>query len=276
MSQVLAEVKQVSVDYQTRTGSTVTALSGFDLTISAGEFVSVVGPSGCGKSSLLRLLGGLQVPTSGSVRYRGQVLTGPRPLEVALVFQDFSLLPWRTVLANTEFGLELRKVPKAERRAVANRELERVGIADFADSYPRELSGGMQQRVGIARALAMGTELMLMDEPFGSLDEQTREAIGEEVARILTDVGKTCLLVTHSIGEAILLSDRIVVVSARPGRVMADIAVPGPRPRPADFMAEEAFVKLRTTIYRMLHAPSEASTPIMAGTLHSIDSSEGQ
>lgn len=265
MSQTLAEVQQVTVDYRTRTGSTVTALSGFDLTISAGEFVSVVGPSGCGKSSLLRLLSGLQAPTSGSVRYRGEALVGPRPLEVALVFQDFALLPWRTVLANTEFGLELRKVPRAERRAIAERELERVGIADFADSYPRELSGGMQQRVGIARALAMGTELVLMDEPFGSLDEQTRESIGEEVARILTDVGKTCVLVTHSIGEAILLSDRIIVVSGRPGRVIAEIEVPGPRPRPVDFMAEETFVKLRTAIYRMLHGAPEQSVPVTAG-----------
>ncbi len=268
MPQILAEVEQVTVDYKTRTGSTVTALSGFDLTISAGEFVSIVGPSGCGKSSLLRLLSGLQAPTSGSVRYRGQLMTNPRPLEVALVFQDFALLPWRTVLANAEFGLEMRKMSRAERRAIAERELERVGIADFADSYPRELSGGMQQRVGIARALAMGTELVLMDEPFGSLDEQTREAIGEEVARILTEVGKTCVLVTHSIGEAILLSDRIVVVSGRPGRVIADLDVPGPRPRSADFMAEEAFVMLRAKIYRMLHGPSEQpeqSTPAAFG-----------
>lgn len=264
MSQTLAEVEGVTVEYRTRTGSTVTALSGFDLTISAGEFVSVVGPSGCGKSSLLRLLSGLQLPTSGSVRYREEVMVGPRPLEVALVFQDFALLPWRTVLANTEFGLELRKVPRTERRTIAMRELERVGIANFAHSYPRELSGGMQQRVGIARALAMGTELVLMDEPFGSLDEQTREAIGEEVARILTDVGKTCVLVTHSIGEAILLSDRIIVVSGRPGRVIAEIEVPAPRPRPVEFMAEETFVKLRTTIYRMLHGTSERSVPVTA------------
>ncbi|MHB1517458.1 MAG: ABC transporter ATP-binding protein [Acidimicrobiales bacterium] len=260
MIQTLVEVEQVSVDYHTRAGTTVQALSDFDLTISEGEFVSIVGPSGCGKSSLLRLLSGLQVPTSGSVRYRGQPMTGPRPLEMAFVFQDFALLPWRTVLANTEFGLEMRKVPRAERRDIARRELERVGIAEFAESYPRELSGGMQQRVGIARALAMGTELVLMDEPFGSLDEQTREAIGEEVARILTEVGKTCVLVTHSIGEAILLSDRIIVVSGAPGRVLAEVDVPGSRPRAADFMAEDAFVKMRGLIYRMLHGSSRTSS----------------
>lgn len=258
MSDRLVEVENVTLEYQTSHGATIVALANMEFTVRASEFVSIIGPSGCGKSSMLSLIGGLQMPTSGEVRYRNVPMSGPRPREIAFVFQDFALLPWRTVHANAEFGLELQNIARTERHDIAHRELERVGLAEFADAYPRELSGGMQQRVGIARALAMGTELLLMDEPFGSLDEQSRMVIGEEVARILSDVGKTCILVTHSIAEAILLSDRIVVVSGRPGRVLEQLEVPGSRPRSAEFVEGEQFGKLRSRLYHLLHLDASA------------------
>lgn len=258
----LLEVNNVSLEYKASHGGTVLALSNMDFDIEVGEFVSIIGPSGCGKSSLLGLIGGLQKPTGGDVKFRDGVMSGPRPKEIAFVFQDVSLLPWRTVQGNVEFGLELQNMPRPNRQEIARLELERVGLSEFANALPRELSGGMQQRVGIARALAMRTELVLMDEPFGALDEQTRMALGEEVARILTEVGKTCVLVTHSISEAILLSDRIIVVSGRPGRVLEQLKVPGTRPRSAEFVEGEQFGKLRSKLYHLLHPTASDQTAV--------------
>jgi NitT/TauT family transport system ATP-binding protein len=211
--------------------ATVLSLDGISLEVRAGEFMTVLGPSGCGKSTLLSILGGLVRPDAGLVRLDGQPVAGPDPRRVAMVFQDPGLFPWRTALANVEFGLELRGVPARERRDVARSLLERVGLGEFTRRYPRELSGGMRQRVAIARALALDTSVLLMDEPFGALDEQTRLLMGEWLLGIWGGTEKTVVFVTHSLHEAILLSQRIVVMTSRPGRIKAsfDVGLPWPR-----------------------------------------------
>jgi NitT/TauT family transport system ATP-binding protein len=217
----------------TARGTPVTALDGISLEVAAREFLTVLGPSGCGKSTLLSILGGLLAPDAGSVRLGGAPVTGPDPRRVAMVFQDPGLFPWRTALANVEFGLELQGMAARARRGVARALLERVGLGDFATRYPRELSGGMRQRVAIARALALDSPVLLMDEPFGALDEQTRLLMGEWLLGIWARQ-KTVVFVTHSLHEAILLSQRIVVMTSRPGRIKASFDVPLPWPRDLD------------------------------------------
>ena len=214
--------------------ATVTALDGISLRVAAQEFLTVLGPSGCGKSTLLSILGGLVRPDAGLVRIGGAPVVGPDPRKMAMVFQDPGLFPWRTALANVEFGLELQGVPTRQRREVARALLERVGLRDFATRYPRELSGGMRQRVAIARALALDSPILLMDEPFGALDEQTRLLMGEWLLGIWAGTRKTVVFVTHSLHEAILLSQRIVVMTSRPGRIKASFAVGLPWPRDLD------------------------------------------
>ena len=208
----------------------VEALCDIDLEIRDGEFVSLLGPSGCGKSTLLRIVAGLIPATSGRISVDDKVVTGPGP-ERAVVFQDYALFPWMTVRDNVEFGLESRDVPRAERRAKSTELLSVIGLTEFGDRYPHHLSGGMKQRVSIARALAVDPSLLLMDEPFGALDAQTRRTLQDELLRIWSAYRKTVLFVTHSIEEAIYLSDRIVVMTARPGRIKAVIDVREPRPR---------------------------------------------
>jgi NitT/TauT family transport system ATP-binding protein len=211
-------------------GSVTSALVDINLRIEEGEFVCLLGPSGCGKSTLLKIIAGLIPATSGRITINGQPVSGPGP-ERAVVFQDYALFPWMTVRDNVEFGLEARRLPVAERREVSSRLLKVVGLSDFAERFPHQLSGGMKQRVSIARALAVDPSLLLMDEPFGALDAQTRHLLQDELLRIWREYRKTVVFVTHSIEEAIYLSDRIVVMTARPGRVKQIVVVSEARPR---------------------------------------------
>jgi nitrate ABC transporter ATP-binding subunit len=211
-------------------GSETSALVDINLQVEQGEFLCLLGPSGCGKSTLLKIIAGLIPATSGRIAINGKPVSGPGP-ERAVVFQDYALFPWMTVRDNVEFGLEARKLPLAERREVSKRLLKVVGLSDFAERFPHQLSGGMKQRVSIARALAVDPSLLLMDEPFGALDAQTRQLLQDELLRIWREYRKTVVFVTHSIEEAIYLSDRIVVMTARPGRVKQIVMVPEARPR---------------------------------------------
>ena len=216
--------------------------------VESGQFVAIVGPSGCGKSSLLAMVNGLQRPTSGRITLNGRAVTAPGP-ERALVFQEFALLPWRTAIANVELGLELQGVEASRRREVAREYLRKVGLGDFEHFLPHQLSGGMRQRIGIARALSVRPEVLLMDEPFGSLDAQVRLVMGAELLRIWESDRTTVLFVTHDIDEAIYLADRIVVMSAVPGRVIDDLAVGLPRPRRPELREERGFSDLRRRIW---------------------------
>jgi NitT/TauT family transport system ATP-binding protein len=227
------------------------ALENVNVSVGRGEFVTIVGPSGCGKSTLLMLVAALLQPTSGSVRLNGKPVTAPGS-DRALVFQDFALLPWRTVLSNVELGLELKGVPAAERREAAKRYIAMVGLRKFENSYPHQLSGGMRQRVGIARALSVQPEVLLMDEPFGALDAQIRQVMASELLRIWERDRKTILFVTHDIDESIYLADRVVVMSASPGRVITEIPVPFDRPRGLELRNTPEFAALRQRIWELL------------------------
>ncbi|GGN42268.1 NitT/TauT family transport system ATP-binding protein [Actinoplanes campanulatus] len=223
----------------------VLALSGVSLTVGGGEFVSLIGPSGCGKSTLLRLIADLIEPTTGTVTVAGRPAgQARRDQEYGIAFQQAGLFEWRTVRRNVELPLELRGVSKAERRARAEEMLELVGLADFAGHYPGQLSGGMQQRVAIARALAVQPPLLLMDEPFGALDEMTRERLQSELLGICAKTGTSTVFVTHSISEAVFLSGRVVVMSARPGRITASIEVELPSRDEAGRQAPAYFEKI--------------------------------
>lgn len=205
------------------------ALDNIDLQVARGEFLSILGPSGCGKSTLLHVIAGL-TDAVGDIRVHGRKVDGP-DLDRGVVFQDYALFPWRTVLDNVAFGLEIKQLPAAEREEIARRHIAAVGLQGFEHRYPAQLSGGMKQRVAIARALAFDPEVLLMDEPFAALDAQTREILQEELLRIWERTGKTVIFVTHSLDEAVFLSQRVVVITARPGRIKAvvDIDLPSPR-----------------------------------------------
>jgi len=214
------DVSNVDRIFTSKKGAQVTALSDVSLTVAPGEFVSLIGPSGCGKSTLLRLIADLDAPTAGSITVFGKSARQARiDQEYGIAFQQAGLLPWRTVTANIELPLELHGVGKAKRAARAKELIELVGLSDFADHYPDQLSGGMQQRVAIARSIAERPRLLLMDEPFGALDEMTREHMQLELVRITAETGAAVVFVTHSIPEAVFLSDRVVVMSPRPGRI---------------------------------------------------------
>ena len=221
--------------------------------VAKAEFLTLIGPSGCGKSTLLNVIGGLQPSTQGSVHVGGVEVRRPMPDVIGVVFQDYTLFPWRSVLRNIEIGLEFRGMAGKERRERARHYLDVVGLSDFAEHLPRELSGGMKQRVAIARALSLEPEVLLMDEPFGALDEQTRLVLGEQLSGILERTGKTIVFVTHSLAEAAYLSDRILVMTSRPGRIKAAIGVPFARPRRPELMLEEAFNGLRNELLSLLH-----------------------
>lgn len=234
-------------------GAGVTALTGVDLTIARGEFVSLIGPSGCGKSTLLRLVADLLQPTRGTIRVNDKDARQARlDQDYGFAFQQAALLEWRTVTANIELPLALHGVGKAERRERARELLTMVGLLDVADRWPSQLSGGMQQRVAIARALAERPSLLLMDEPFGALDEMTREHMQAELARIRHETGTTVLFVTHSIPEAVYLSDRVVVMSPRPGRIAGVVPVGLERSGSADDVRESAGFHAGTTAVREL------------------------
>jgi NitT/TauT family transport system ATP-binding protein len=224
------EVEGVSKLYLSRAGEEVHALEGIDLDVAENEFVVLVGPSGCGKSTLLKMVGGLLLPTTGVVRVRGTAVTGPRE-DVGIVFQAPVLLNWRDVLSNVLFPIEILRRDMARYRPAALDLIRLVGLTGFEHKHPRELSGGMQQRVAICRALVHDPRLLLMDEPFGALDALTRLEMAVELLRIWEERRKTILFVTHSISEAVLLADRVVVMSPRPGRITRVIAVKLPRPR---------------------------------------------
>ena len=230
----------VEKTYRTRTGEQVHALAETTLDIGENEFVTLVGPSGCGKSTLLKLVAGLVPPTQGRIRVREQPVTGPFP-DVGFVFQQPVLLPWRSVLDNVLFSAELLGLDLRQYRKSAGDLLELTGLGGFETKYPRELSGGMQQRVAICRALLPDPSLLLMDEPFGALDAMTREEMSLELLRIWDERRKTILFVTHSIPEAILLADRVVVMSPRPGRIARVITVGLPRPRTVDLEFDPRF-----------------------------------
>ncbi|WP_118135959.1 ABC transporter ATP-binding protein [Oceanicella sp. SM1341] len=202
----------------------VTAVRDLSFTVAAGELVAVVGPSGCGKSTILNMVSGLYGPSEGAVLIDGAEVKGPRS-EVGFMLQKDLLLPWRTVIENVEFGLETRKLPKAERRRIARAELRRIRLEEFADSYPYQLSGGMRQRVALARTLAISPELVLLDEPFSALDAQTKLVLQKSFSRTLSESGLSCLLITHDLQEAVIMSDRVVVLSGRPGTVVDTFAV---------------------------------------------------
>ena len=230
----------------------VQATEGLTFDVEPGEFVSLIGPSGCGKSSALRALGGLLKPAAGRVRIDGEEVTGPRPADVAYVFQDLALFPWRSARRNVEVPLELRGLPRRERRRRSGELLELVGLADAADQVPAQLSGGMRQRVAIARALACDAGILLLDEPFAALDEQTRLMLGAELLRLLSERGKTVVFVTHSLPEAAYLADRIVVLSGRPARVKEVIEVPLPRPREPGMVRTPQFHALQDRLAALL------------------------
>ncbi|HKL97207.1 MAG TPA: ABC transporter ATP-binding protein [Methanocorpusculum sp.] len=226
---VWVKVEDATKTFSSRKGD-VTALSHVNLEVHDGEFVCLLGPSGCGKTTLLRMIGGLDVPTSGTVSIDGKIVDGPSP-KMTMVFQEYSLYPWRTVAENVGFGLEMTGVPKEQRTIEVNKRLALVGLAGFADSYPFELSGGMRQRAAVARALATDPAVMLMDEPFGALDAQTRNKMQRELLQIWDETKKTILFVTHSVDEAVYLSDKIVILTPRPGRIHEIYENPLPRPR---------------------------------------------
>jgi NitT/TauT family transport system ATP-binding protein len=233
-------------------GQTVIALGDATIDVRPGEFLTIVGPSGCGKSTLLDLLGGLTTPTSGEILLDGAPVTGPG-LDRGIVFQQYALLPWRTAQGNVEFGLEAKGVGRRERREIAARYLELVGLTAFADRYPHELSGGMKQRVAIARSLAFEPEVLLMDEPFAALDAQTREALQDELLRIWRTTGRTIVFITHGIDEAVYLGQRVAVMTARPGRIKHVVDVDLDVTAVQDVRSTEEFGRYRHQIWSLLH-----------------------
>ena len=233
-------------------GDAFSALQNVSLHVAAGEFMVLVGPSGCGKSTLLDLLGGLTRPTSGQILLDGQPITGPG-LNRGIVFQQYALFPWRTALENVEFGLEAKRIPKAERRDIARSHLELVGLEGFEGHFPHELSGGMKQRVAIARSLAYNPEVLLMDEPFAALDAQTRETLQKELRSIWERSRTTIFFITHGIDEAICLGQRIAVMTSRPGRIKRIVEVPEAlRSRTDDVRSQPEFGRLRHEIWQLL------------------------
>ena len=239
----LMNIDNLHVVYKTEDKETV-AVDNFSLTVNKGELISIVGPSGCGKTTILRCIAGLLQPTSGKVTLGDKECTTSGS-DRGMVFQDFALFPWRSVLGNVEFGMEVAGVPKEERRERALKYIKAVGLEKFADSRIHELSGGMKQRVGIARAMVMHPAVILMDEPFGALDAQTRNIMQEMLVKIVEHSARTILFVTHSVDEALFLSDRVVILSKRPSSIYKIIDVPGSRPR--DRTSPE-FTELRKTI----------------------------
>ena len=255
------EVRGVDKVFETRSGQ-VQALDGIDLTVAAGEFVSLIGPSGCGKSTLMRLVADLDEPTGGTLTVFGKTSRQARlDQDYGIAFQQAGLLPWRTVASNVALPLELHGVASADRRSRVEHLLDMVGLSDFADRYPDQLSGGMQQRVAIARALAEQPRLLLMDEPFGALDEMTREKMQSDLVRISAETGAAVVFVTHSIPEAVFLSDRVVVMSPRPGRIQEIVpmrlgAEAARAARTEELREERSFFDMVTAVREALHGGS--------------------
>jgi NitT/TauT family transport system ATP-binding protein len=237
----------------TKRYGSVTAIEAVSMRVEPEEFVTLLGPSGCGKTTLLKAIAGLAPFDTGIARIDGQPIVGPGP-DRAMVFQHFALLPWADVTTNIAFGLELRGTPRPERDHKARELASAVGLAGFEHHFPRQLSGGMQQRVGLARALAVDPQILLMDEPFGAVDEQTRRLLQEDLLALLERSRKTVLFVTHSMDEAVRLGDRVVLMTPRPGRVRESIAVELPRPRPPDIDKYTRFIELKEYLWTQLRA----------------------
>jgi NitT/TauT family transport system ATP-binding protein len=260
----MIEIDHVSHGYgRGQGGARYLALSDIHLTIEEGTFVSFLGPSGCGKTTMLRIANGLVQPTDGAVRIRGELVKGPAA-DRAMVFQEFNLLPWRTARGNVEMPLEVQGVSKADRWRITQETLVQVGLEKFADFFPHQLSGGMKQRVGLARALSVNPSYLFMDEPFGALDPQIREIMQIELMK-LWDSGtrKTVLFVTHSVDEAVFLSDRVIMFGTQPGRVIADLTISLPRPRWRDeemIKSSAEFVTYRKQIWQLLKQQLVAAT----------------
>ncbi|MDR3289458.1 MAG: ABC transporter ATP-binding protein [Peptococcaceae bacterium] len=252
-----------------------TALEDFSLDVSEGEFVTIVGSSGCGKSTLLDLVAGLSFPNTGSILIGGEKIVGPS-LDRGFVMQGYALFPWRTVKKNVEFGLEIQKIDKKDRARIADEYIEMVGLSDFSDRYPHELSGGMRQRVAIVRALAYNPKILLMDEPFAAVDAQTRETLQEELLRIWQKTRKTIVFITHSIEEAVFLAQRVAVMTSSPGKVKEIIAVDIPYPRKLGVIKQSPdFQWISNKVWKSLHniKEDEQREPIGENHLESeIDS----
>ncbi|CAI8944945.1 MULTISPECIES: ABC transporter ATP-binding protein [Pseudomonas] len=246
------QVDKVSLRYRKPDGGTFTALEEVSFEVPDQQFAVLVGPSGCGKSSLLYLTAGLAEPTSGEIYVGGQQVQGPGA-DRGMVFQSYTLFPWLTVRQNVEFGLKRRGMPAARRKEIVDYYVNEVGLGGFADNYAKQLSGGMMQRVAIARALANDPQILLMDEPFGALDSQTRLQMQQLLLRVWGNSKKTVLFVTHDIDEAILLGDRVYVMGAKPGRIKQILDVPIERPRSLDMVMERSFIDMKRQIFGLLH-----------------------
>ena len=252
----IVDLRNVVKSFPGKAQCDVTVIENVSLNISTGKFATVVGPSGCGKSTLLLMIGGLVKPTSGEVRVAGDVITRPRPDQIGMVFQDATLLPWKTALGNVEFPLQLSGVDENSRCQRARELLDLVGLKSFRDHFPHELSGGMRQRVGIARGLARDPTILLMDEPFSALDEQNRTKMGQELLGIWEATQKTVLFITHSLTEAVYLSDVIFVMRSSPGRIVETIEVDFPRPRLIDVIDTPEFGRVRNHIWHLVSDPA--------------------
>jgi NitT/TauT family transport system ATP-binding protein len=249
------DAREITVEFpQPRKGISIVACWKLSLTVQPGEFVSIIGPSGCGKTTFLNVLGGLVPPTSGELYVNGKQVSAPGP-ERMIVFQEYGLLPWRTVASNVRLGLELRHVPKDEADEAVHKALEMVGLIGFEGAYSYELSGGMKQRAGLARALVTDPQILLLDEPFGALDAMTREVLQREFEDIFMKTEKSVVLITHSIDEAIALSDRIIVCTARPSRFKGEVEVDLPRPRVGyDIKADPRYSKIYEEVWRLVES----------------------
>ncbi len=264
-------VENVSHSFVSRDGAIVQTLDNVSLDIRRGELLCLIGPSGCGKSTLLNIIGGLLQAGSGQVKVNGRPITGPSPRELSFVFQDNTLFPWNTILDNVKVALEFQGVPENERQGRAEEALEAVGLTEFRNHYPHQLSGGMKQRASLARALSLKTDIVLMDEPFAALDEQTRIYLGEELSILLAKSNKTIILVTHSLAEAVFLADRIVVMTARPASIKAIIDVKEDHPREPAFMASGRFADYRNELYGFLRAEIEKTVGGFVGSAAARD-----
>ena len=247
---VKVKIDNVVKKYQGRNGEVI-ALNGVSLDIHENEFICVVGPSGCGKSTLLNNIGGLDTPTSGAIYVDGKVVDGPSP-ERGIVFQQYALFPWLTVEQNVAFGLKLQGKSKEECAEITKKYLKMVELEKFADSYPKELSGGMKQRAAIARAYAVNPEVLLMDEPFGALDAQTRTQLQSELLQTWQEEKKTCFFITHDVEEAIILAQRVVIMSARPGRIKEIVDIDIPYPRTQETKMSPRFMELKNYIWNQV------------------------
>lgn len=274
MMQPAIQVREASKIYQSARGRTV-SLDRVSLDVAQGEFITLVGPSGCGKSTLLNLVGGLLMPTAGEVLVDGRPVTGPGP-DRGVIFQQYALFPWLTAQQNVEFGLRLQGLGRRERAERARHYLRLVGLQDFGQALPRELSGGMKQRCAIARAYAVNPSLLLMDEPFGALDALTRVQMQDELLATWQQERKTVMFITHDVDEAVYLAGRVVVMSPRPGRISEIIDVPLPYPRNDEIRLSAEFARIRAQVWRGVHHRDESPAVLAAQPLQTVSTGDNR